>query len=203
MYINHNHRINKWAITDADQLAHTVMMVVLSIQQPWHSVGMQLKDMRKQGMKSRFVWGNKRKTYMWLTMHKDELYNNVIRANTEVEQLLAYLDVPGLGLPKAGFMVQLAHGGGGCLDIHNIRRYKLDPKTLAWSNPKTEALRIQKAQDYIELCSELGGSMELWDRWCNLIAEKNPVKFTDGHHVSAVHLSYLTDSYNNVTKEAV
>lgn len=203
MFSNHNGLINRFTVGSPEQMEHTVMMVVLSIQQSWWSVGTQMHDMVKHGHKSRFVWGNKLKTYEWLSENKEQLYNNVITAQSDVDRLLAYLEVPGLGLPKAGFMCQLSHAEGGCLDVHNIRMYDLNPNVLTWGSPKTEKTRRSKALNYLTLCNDLGGCEKLWDTWCNHIASKDADKWADGHHVSAVHLTYLTSTYQSRIKEAV
>jgi len=62
----HNVLINEYAQQSPENLQDMVMMVVLSIQQPWYKVGEQMIDYRKLGSDSRFVWGNKLKTYRWL-----------------------------------------------------------------------------------------------------------------------------------------
>ena len=203
MFNNHNRWINSFITGSPDQMAHGVMMVVLSIQQGWWSVGAQMDDMVKHGSNSKFVWGNKLKTYEWLQENRETLYNNVITAESDVDRLLAYLAVPGLGLPKAGFMLQLSHAEGGCLDSHNIKMYNINPNVLTWGNPKTEKTRRMKALNYLTLCNDLGGCRKLWDVWCTHISASDEKRWADPHHVSAVHLTYLTRSYNNVIKEAV
>ena len=54
------------------------MMVVLSIQQPWHSVGKQMQDYRLKGSSSKYIWGNKLRTLKFLEKHKEELYRDAL-----------------------------------------------------------------------------------------------------------------------------
>ena len=70
----HNPLINRYAQKSWRNMVRMIMMAVLSIQQPWHSVGTQMYDYRDKGSGSRFVWGNKRKALLWLTVNGEQLY---------------------------------------------------------------------------------------------------------------------------------
>ena len=70
----HNPLINKYAQKSWRNMVDMIMMVSLSIQQPWHSVGMQMYDYRDKGIGSRFVWGNKRKAFLWIAANGEQLY---------------------------------------------------------------------------------------------------------------------------------
>jgi hypothetical protein len=185
-------------------MADVTLMVVLSIQQNWLSVGDQLADVSRWGIESKFLWGNKRKTYEYLQDNSYQLYTDAMvvinsgdsdrdkaRALMEV-----FLRVDGLGIPKAGFMCQLMAGLVGCMDVHNIRLYGLDIKDLSLSkNPKTSKgidANNKKVLAYIDMCHDIG-TEKLWNNWCNFLATKSK-RWIDGDHVSAVHYSYLTDA---------
>ena len=62
----HNPKINKFSQASAENFSLMVVMAVLSIQQDWFSVGNQIQDYRKRGLRSRFVWGNKERTLSYL-----------------------------------------------------------------------------------------------------------------------------------------
>ena len=187
-----------------DNMEDVTLMVVLSIQQNWLSVGDQLADVSRWGIESKFLWGNKRKTYEYLQDNSYQLYTDAMvvinsgdsdrdkaRALMEV-----FLRVDGLGIPKAGFMCQLMAGLVGCMDVHNIRLYGLDIKDLSLSkNPKTSKgidANNKKVLAYIDMCHDIG-TEKLWNNWCNFLATKSK-RWIDGDHVSAVHYSYLTDA---------
>ena len=79
--------------------------------------------------------------------------------------------VPGLGLVKAAFTVQLPKNELGCLDIHNMRDLG-----------HTKVLRPQSAKDrdtYLRL-QDSRTSEQWWDFWCNLYAEKYPHLYANG-----------------------
>ena len=128
-------------------MADAVLMVVLSIQQNWLGVGEQLADVRTNKLDSRFLWGNKRKTYEYLMSNKHKMFAQVqavLNSNKSYDDkayslMKIFLRVDGLGLPKAGLCCQLVAGMVGCMDIHNIRMYNLDEKDFKLNrNPKTD-----------------------------------------------------------------
>jgi hypothetical protein len=108
-----------------------------------------------------------------------------------------FLRVPGLGLPKAGFMCQLCAGLVGCMDVHNIKLYGLNPNVLKLPKTlKNPAKVIEKIAVYVELCHGYGTEM-LWNSWCEYLSTKS-VHWVDGFHVSEVHYTYLTSKKGEV-----
>ena len=187
-----NPKINEHCQTSADNTADMVMMVVLSIQQPWHAVGDQMRDYKALGADSRFVWGNKRKTFDWLQDNKEALYRDAMDAHNDNELMQAFLQVPGLGLAKAGFCCQLFAGRVGCIDVHNLRRLNIAPSVLCLDKKCQPETKRKKIDAYISACKSRRTSW-LWDSWCKLIAKKDPKRWANGDHVSAVHYEYLID----------
>ncbi len=193
-----NPRINSHCLDNADNLADCIAMVVLSIQQPWHSVGGQMLDYKKLGIKSRFVWGNKKNTIQYLTKKKHVIYGSLLAilnshksiADKNHALLKLFLHVPGLGLVKAGFVVQLAVGQIGCIDSHNIKKYNVNPNTLKVPTAASPRLKDKKIAAYIALCDSIGCA-ELWDNWCQLIADKQGKHFASSDAVSRAHYDYL------------
>ena len=209
MYKTHGVACQAYAQRNAKNLMDIILMIVLSIQQNWLGVGEQLADVRLQGAESRFLWGrdkvpiiSKAKTYAYLEHNKHRLYADVMMIidsdsddGTKAKKLMdIFLDVDGLGLPKAGFACQLVAGLVGCMDVHNIRRYGIDPKTLSLSsNPKTSkgiAANDRKIVDYIDMCHNYG-TENLWDTWCEFLSTKSK-RWANANHVSEVHYTYLT-----------
>ena len=184
-----------------DNLTDMVLMVVLSIQQNWLSVCDQMLDVRKCGADSKFLWGNKIKTYEYLRDNSCQLYADAMAVidsdqsdRDKARSLMeVFLRVTGLGIPKAGFVCQLMAGLVGCMDVHNIRMYGLDIKSLSLAkNPKTSKgidANNKKVVAYIDMCHDIG-TEKLWNNWCNFLATKSK-KWRDGSHVSAVHYTYL------------
>tara|TARA_R110000823_G_scaffold167872_1_gene300072 strand:- start:280 stop:876 length:597 start_codon:yes stop_codon:yes gene_type:complete len=198
MYKTHNPMVNKFMQHSPDQMADGIMMVVLSIQQKWSSVGVQLKDWRDNGVDSRFVWGNKRKTADWLIENKVDLYNKLLSAENSEDptfnMMVALLDVPGLGLPKAGFACQLMFGTVGCIDSHNLKRMSIPESVIKYDKKVSIGIREKKVVAYIAALKKRRSEW-CWNTWCNLIAKTYPNEFTDSNHVSEVHVSFLTEAY--------
>ena len=201
MFNTHCTAVQKYSQRHVDNMADTVLMVVLSIQQNWLSVGEQLADVRANKLDSKFLWGNKIKTYQYLMANKHKMFaqvkavlNSKKSYDAKAYSLMRiFLRVDGLGLPKAGFCCQLIAGMVGCMDIHNIRLYDLDPKTFKLNpNPKTQRARLandEKIQTYITLCHDYGCE-NLWNSWCENLATKSN-RWQDANHVSEVHYTYL------------
>jgi|TARA_R110002074_G_scaffold300011_1_gene471536 hypothetical protein len=201
MYKIHAVQCQDYAMQSADNLMDVAMLVSVSIQQNWLSCGNQLADVRKNGIDSKFLWGVKSKTYKYLNSNKHKLYaqakaianSNKTDDDKAYSLMKVFLRVDGLGLPKAGFMCQLTMGLVGCMDVHNIKMYELDPKTFTLAkNPKTIkglTANRNKIEGYISLCHR-HGTEKLWDEWCNNLATKS-IKWRDGNHVSEVHINYL------------
>jgi len=203
MYKVHAKAVQDYSRLSSDNLADVVLMVVLSIQQPWHSVGDQLKDVRKLGRDSRFIWGNKIKCFDSLQAKKDFIYSQYLAvlnsSKPDDERALSlmnvFLQIDGLGLAKAGFVCQLTAGLVGCIDVHNIRMYNIPKKDLAFSKSiKSKALKDKKISNYVSVCHDIG-TENLWDTWCSFLATKSK-KFEDGFHVSKVHYDFLQSAVN-------
>lgn len=207
MFLNHNFKINSFAQRNADNLALVILMVSLSIQQKWSTVGHMLSSVKGLKRDSIYLWGNKASTYDYISTHKHFMYGQMMAAlNSHYSNDLKafslmkiFLKIDGLGIAKAGFVCQLISGLVGCMDVHNIKTYGVDPKSLVLNKNLTSKRGIQnnetKIKQYIKLCHDYG-TENLWNSWCSMIADKYPKDFVDAHHVSELHYTYLTGDYN-------
>ena len=204
MFSNHNPKINHFAQRSPDNLFLVVMMVSLSIQQKWVLVGDMMVDMKQNKLDSKFIWGNKKNTYKYISTHKHFIYGQMMavinsnKSDTSKSHSLMkiFLQIDGLGLAKAGFVCQLVAGLVGCIDVHNIKQYNIKPDLLVY-NKTVKTKRGQEAnekrlQEYVALC-EIYTSERLWNAWCALIADKYPKDFLDDYHVSELHYTYLVN----------
>ena len=203
MYNIHAKAVQDYSRLSSDNLSDVILMVVLSIQQPWYAVGDQLKDAKRWGIGSKFIWGNKIKTYNFLMSRKDFIYSQYLAvlnsSKSDDDKALSlmnvFLQIDGLGLAKAGFVCQLTAGLVGCIDVHNIRMYNIPKKDLAFSKSiKSKTLRDKKISNYISVCHTIG-TENLWDTWCCSLATKTK-RFEDGFHVSKVHYDFLQSAVN-------
>ena len=203
MYNIHAKAVQDYSRLSSDNLSDVILMVVLSIQQPWYAVGDQLKDVKRWGIGSKFIWGNKIKTYNFLMSRKDFIYSQYLAvlnsSKSDDDKALSlmnvFLQIDGLGLAKAGFVCQLTAGLVGCIDVHNIRMYNIPKKDFAFSKSiKSKTLRDKKISNYISVCHTIG-TENLWDTWCCSLATKTK-RFEDGFHVSKVHYDFLQSAVN-------
>jgi hypothetical protein len=167
------------------------LMALLSARQQWSGIGSQMADVADNGVRSKYLFGYKRAGYKYLLKHADALYTETMTLEQDIDLLDLWSTVPGLGLAKAGFVVQLVRGRIGCIDSHNAKLYDVGPGQLRLDPRLTVKGRNLKLEQYIDLCEALGGSTSLWKQWCILMAAKYPQHFKDARAVSAVHLSFL------------
>ena len=97
------------------------------------------------------------------------------------------LRVPGLGLAKSGFIVQMLYGMSGCIDTHNLTRFNLHRRRFACGTKATDRRRIG---EYNDMVGRLGGTARLWDEWCIYVADRD-ANYVDADHVSRLHLTPL------------
>jgi hypothetical protein len=190
MFKSDNPKINEFAQQSPDNMARMILMVSLSIQQQWSGVGKAIEDVDAKGSNSAYLWGSKATCYAYLQDNKDAIYSDAMAATTDVELMIVFLRVPGLGLPKAGFTCQLWNGTVGCIDVHNLRRLSIPASTLTVSKTASPSAIEKRAAAYVTACNNYSSEW-LWNSWCELIAVKYPKKFTGVSHVSAVHYGYL------------
>lgn len=88
--------------------------------------------------------------------------------------------VPGLGMVKAGFVVQMLYNELACIDIHNLRVLGVEKKLVEGKSKK-------RREGYLELQARKT-SEEWWDSWVALVAEKYPYYYHDADEVSRLHV---------------
>jgi hypothetical protein len=189
--------IENWAHTP-ERMVDVATMVLLSIRMQWVGVGNQMRDVRANGANAKSLWGFKRAGYVYLRDNREALYRRVEKARAGeiyIDDLMRdFLKVPGLGLPKAGFVVQLLTGEAGCLDMHNVKRFGLDVsawkiRTLVDTDAQLREID-DKINYYLALVDACGGSMKLWNDWCEYLNDKVST-FTSADDVSRRHFTYL------------
>jgi hypothetical protein len=192
MFREHQPQIAEYAIKSPDNMCRVMDMVSLSIQQPWHNVGTMLKDVDDSGIESKYLFGSKRPGFEYIRYNKHNLYNIIFyKKMTLEERLLHVAGTPGLGLPKAGFVLQLCTGKVGCLDGHNLNRFGLSPNVFKLARKVKYDTALKKAHLYIKTLEDLGGCEYLWNSWCVFMADKYPNRYRDADHVSQLHVDYV------------
>lgn len=98
--------------------------------------------------------------------------------------LLAMADMPGLGLVKSGFVLQMIWQVAGCLDSRNVQQFGLSiGQYNLTKSPLSPAVKRERAYRYIAECDLLGGTEYLWNNWCLGVAA------TSSHYQSAEEVS--------------
>jgi hypothetical protein len=197
MYDTDQDRIERWC-KNPDKFLTVGTMVLCSIRMQWVGVGNQVAQVQRDGLDAQCLWGFKKEGYMYLRDNRKQLYAKVRDARcgrcTTHDLMREFIKVPGLGLPKAGFLVQLLTGDAGCLDMHNIERFELDSKVWRIRILKNAADQAREIDDkitlYLALCEACGGSEYLWNTWCEHLNDRVRT-FVDADDVSRRHYAYL------------
>lgn len=135
MYDKHQSKIQSFARANPDNLARTLWLAILSANTSLTSVGSIIDDMeagRQSTTSARidacsYAWDNRADIYH----HCEDIYYHANDWEQASNAMVNYLaSIPGMGIVKAGFACQLAYGLSGCIDTHNVRRFKLNPYTF-------------------------------------------------------------------------
>ncbi|WFG40869.1 hypothetical protein ParaKuw1_00036 [Paracoccus phage ParKuw1] len=198
MFQRDQKEISDYAMTGPDQMARVITFVYLTIQQSITTCEDMMRDVDRQGVESRHLWGFKIGAYEWLHEHKQEVYDMARLlhdgyadpAVAEIETLKFFASLPGLGLVKGGFVNQLIFGQTGCMDTHNSVIFEIDPYRFKASRYKSASMKRKAimVMDYANICWDQGGPEFLWDNWCSYVAERNGYT---ADAISAMHCKAL------------
>lgn len=175
MYDRDMPRIAAHGLASAEGFKDVCTFVLLTIQQPLAGVGAQFKDVKRRGRKSRHLFGAKREGFDYLEALGDSLYRKVkhaIETRDTVSGINALLDVPGLGIVKAAFVMQcLGAPDAACIDTHNLARLGLGYGVVKFGKAaiRREQTRLAKIRRYIDLCLEQGNARYWWNSWCEYV----------------------------------
>lgn len=175
-----------------DGFLDVVTFVLCTIRVPFSRVKPMVDDVKNVGSKSQHLWGFKKKGYEYAEENKQELFKSSTDSSSSlVNKVETLLNVQGLGLPKASFVLQCLGENTGCLDTHNLKRFNRTEGEFKIHSKKPE-VRRKKVEDYLEFTQGLGTEY-LWDSWCNYIAGNRVNKLLpDGDKVSAYHYESIS-----------
>lgn len=191
-YAEHIAQCNELCQSDSESTVRMLRFVLATIQQQLETVPAIVESFEQDGAESPFAFGPKREGLEFIRERGDQLYHEALAAmDDDYELMRVFLQVPGLGLVKAGFACQLFAGRVGCLDVHNIKMYGLSRNELRINkNAKLPETIERRVRAYIGLCRRLGGAVQLWAAWCEYKAEVSPpANWPDmGRSVSIMHV---------------
>ena len=201
MFDEHQAKIGRYARRDADSMARVYAFVLMTVQQPLHMMPTAMRSLDTDGVESRFLWGFKIPAYDFLMENKQAIYDVSMaiyrgHADPELQQheLLRYFaGLPGLGVVKGGFMVQLCFGLAGCIDSHNMARFGIKPSRFKAARFKRAQTKTRNVilRDYFSVIKTNGGCAELWNSWCVYVHKRNPVEYTSAYAVSELHVTAI------------
>jgi len=191
-YNEHIQRCNDYSQSSPDNMVKTITFVLATVQQQLEQAQAIVSSMQLHGAQSKYAFGSKAKGLDFIVEHKEGLYYAAMAYRNSPEGLLRmFIQVPGLGLAKAGFTAQLFGGVVGCIDTHNIKLYNVPLQTLRYPVKGTNQLQLKYINRYVSLCSSLGGSEFLWVAWCEYVASIRPKNWANGLAVSEYHCEVI------------
>jgi|TARA_Y100000310_G_scaffold302643_1_gene340250 hypothetical protein len=201
VYHNHQKTIERYARQSPEHFARILQFVILTVRVPLYRVRQDTSTAAQGGADALGVlWGWKHNAY---NAAQDGAENSLAylehcqaHYGDERERAQAMLehvaDLPGFGLAKAGFVLQLAFGLAGCLDTHNLSRFNISASTFKdFKARSTKKARERLSQKYIDAVYALGGPSTLWDSWCEYVATNQASTYDDAEHVSRLHCEAL------------
>lgn len=168
MYAEHVPTIAAAMRNDADVFARGCTFVVLTIQQMIVTVPEAVADVDANGLQSRFLFGHKRDAFAYIQEHKAELLRDVLACGDDTASAIRVLmHIPGLGIVKSAFVLQLMGFDIACLDTRNIQREGRNPNAYR-SMKKSRVFWTKRVAAYV---ADTGGrAREYWDLWCQDVA---------------------------------
>ena len=190
--------INNHAQSHAQGLLDVMAFTFCTIQTPLKRCHAQMQDIRANGEAAAALWGAKRDGYKYAVANLQHLHADMLMHldnGNAVGAMLTMLNVPCLGLVKAGFVCQMFGFDVSCLDTHNLKALGLDVKDVKLDAKLSLDKRINKVQSYIKLTRESGGAEYWWNVWCNFVAAKGGLNkgLDSGDIVSAYHVKCVIE----------
>jgi hypothetical protein len=194
MYAKHSEMIRSFARISPWHLRQVGLFVQATINQHFEQVPALMADMAETGRECKYFTANKRRAFDALIGEAQNLFDLVKRHDAgdvaTVDVLRAIVELPGFGIVKAGFWVQLALGEVGCLDRHHLRMAGMREGTFTRIPASAEALTTRLSV-YVATCEALGGCEKLWDQWCTGMSVLKPQYFPTAEDVSRLHVSCI------------
>ncbi len=204
MYKDHMPIIRDAMRADVQVFQRGVMFAVCSIRQPTVNVPDQLGILFDGDEGENPLFGHKFKAWeyisdnsrvalLWKKLNLFAVLNRFdgvtpTRGATEAA-MLCMLEVPGLGIVKSAFVLQLMGFDVACLDSRNVTREGRQPRAFRTDGRNAASLR-PKVSLYLD--ETYGKAAHYWDAWCADVAEAYHLT---AEEVSALHLSIVPNNY--------
>ncbi len=176
MYTDHVPQIAAHAKASPEGLADVCVFVLATIRVQFGRVPAGMREIRQRRHLASALWGWKREGYEFIRDNRDDLFAGA-QALDDPETTCELIDlfasqVPGLGIVKAAFVVQMLGHDVACFDSRNLEVLGYATNARPWRNKKIgkQVNRLRKISDYVQATRASGGSAFWWDHWCAGIA---------------------------------
>lgn len=191
MYARHVPIISEYMRASPEGFARGVLFVILSIRQKIRNVPAQLEAVTT-GEDTSYLFGHKREAYAYVSENAVALLHAVTTAQDECEALDALTRVPGLGVVKAAFVLQLMGFDVACLDSRNIKREGRNARAFRSDGEQRKTLPSFRRKIELYVGETKGKAEHYWDTWCADVATEYDMTADE---VSALHLEIVPDDY--------
>lgn len=192
MYKRDAKKIAEFAMQSPDNLVRVATFVLTTIQAGLQTTHNQMLDIDENGADSKYLWNMKREGYLYLTQHKDTIFELVkmsVEQDDAVSAIEVLTNVPSLGIVKAAFVAQMCGLDVSCIDSHNCDRLGLPRTALRFSKKVKPEVKRKKIAEYVDFTRKTGGSEYWWNSWCEYVAGNRANKsLNTGDAVSAFHV---------------
>lgn len=200
MYKNHVPLIATAARDNPKLFVEAAMFAVLSARTQFITVPAQMLELDLRGDRAKCLWAWKVDAYQYLTEHGRRLHAAIcdIPVNDPEQALRTICTIPGLGIVKGAFVLQMLGYDVACLDVRNIVREGRDPRAYRTDGVKTGAAFNRKVARYV---ADTGGKAQFyWDAWCHDVAETYK---KSAHQISEMHTCFLTAKYLKPSAQSI
>lgn len=164
------------------------LFAICSIRQPITSVPDQLQRVTTGDLGPLF--GHKLDAHLYLMNHAAEFWRDVRNSRTNANRIAVLCRVPGLGIVKSAFVLQLMGYNVACLDSRNVKREGRNPRAFSSDGRKYTVAFVRKIERY--LAEVEGRAAEYWNLWCQDVADAYD---RTAEEISALHLAIVPDNY--------
>jgi hypothetical protein len=185
MYKEHCPKIAAAMRSDLEAFKRGLYFVVCSIRQPVINVPEQIEDVARYGAGADCIFGHKRDAIPYIDAHAAALQRDVLAARALADALRVLLVVPGMGIVKSAFVLQLMGRNIARLDSRNNTREGLNPHAYATHGLPPHKL-ARKIERYV--MATRGKARFYWDAWCADVAR---VYKRTPEEISALHLCII------------
>lgn len=189
MYLNHVPTIATAMQNSPKTFCNAIMFAVVSARTQFVTVPTQMLELELAGRKARCLWSWKTSAFDYLQAHGTELFFDITTTADTTEALLRLTRaVPGLGIVKGAFVLQMLGHDIACLDVRNIVRDGRNPRAYRSDGEAGKATKAYERKVARYVADTSGKAQFYWDIWCRGVAED--YKKT-AHQISEMHLCFI------------